>query len=446
MASITHALRRIKDDLANLLSPAFIEQICRESGHHWRDRKLDPVKLIHLFILQILNGNVACAGVPRIAGREFTASAYCQARNRLPLKVITTLASRIGSCMQQAVARVGLWKGHRTVLVDGSNFSMPDRPQLQARFGQHGQQKKGCGFPTAHLLAIFDAATGLVLDLIASPMRTHDMSQVHKLHSQLRDGDVLLADRGFCSYAHLALILKGGWHACFRMHQKQIVDFKAHRPAGVCKKVKGRPRSRWLKQLGPLDQVVEWIKPASKPDWMEQAEWDALPQTITVRELRYRVTAPGFRPEEITLVTTLLDPHIYTAENLANLYKARWSVETCFAHLKTTMRMEQLRCTRVDGVMKELWMFALVYNLVRMVMREAARRQEVATDRISFIDALRWLAHAPPEAPLPPLVVNPLRPNRIEPRVVKRRPKSHKLMTKPRDELREELKLRRKTA
>ena len=446
MVSIVHALQQIKDDLASLLSPAVIEQVCLDQGHAWRERELDPVKLIHLFILQILNGNVACAGVPRIAGRDFSASAYCQARTRLPLKVITTLVSKIGAGLQQAVAGAGLWKGHRTVLVDGSNFSMPDTPSLQAQFGQHGRQKKGCGFPSAHLLAIFDAATGLVLDLIASPMRTHDMSRVQQLHSQLRAGDILLADRGFCSFAHLALVLKGGWHGCFRMHQKQIVDFKAHRPAGVGKQAKGRPRSRWLKSLGPLDQVVEWIKPAGKPGWMAQADFDALPPTITVRELRYRVTAPGFRVEEITLVTTLLDPQTYTAQRLASLYKARWAVETCFAHLKTTMRMEQLRCKRVDGVMKELWMFALVYNLVRMVMHEAARRQQVAPERISFVDALRWLAHAPPEAPLPPLVINPLRPHRQEPRVVKRRPKSHKLMTRPRDQLRRELQLRRKTA
>jgi Transposase DDE domain len=446
MVSITHALRRIKEDLAAHLSPLFIEQFCRQVGHAWRDRVLDPVTTIHLFILQILNRNTACSHVPRLAGDEFSASAYCQARSRLPLKVITTLVSKIGGSLQQATAGVGLWKGHRTILVDGSNFSMPDTPPLRNHFGQHGQQKKGCGFPIAHLLAIFDAATGLVLDLIAAPMRTHDMSQVHRLHSRLRPGDLLLGDRGFCSFAHLALALKNGLHACFRMHQIQIVDFRPGRPQAIGKRARGLPRSRWVKALGVQDQVVEWTRPAVRPRWMEPADFAALPETITVRELRYRIEAPGYRPVEITLVTTLLDAQTYTAEDLAGLYKARWAVETNFAHLKTTMGLEKLHCRSLDGVMKELWMFALVYNLVRMVMMEAARRQDVTPDRISFVDALRWLASTPGDAPLPALVINPLRPNRIEPRVVKRRPKSHKLMTKPREILRKELLLRRKTA
>ena len=446
MASIARALNRIKGDLESLLSAAFIEQVCREAGHHWRQRLLDPVTTIHLFILQILYGNTSCSHLPRIAGREFSASAYTQARSRLPLDVITALVSRIGCSLQQSAVGVGLWKGHRTVLVDGSSFSMPDTPELQQHFGQHGRQKQGCGFPIAHLLAIFDAGTGLVLDLIAAPMRTHDMSHVHKLHSQLQTGDLLLADRGFCSFAHLALTLKGGRHACFRMHQIQIVDFRPGRAHTVGMQSKGLPRSRWLRTLGQLDQVVEWVKPECKPRWMEQTDFDALPDSITVREMRYRIASPGFRTDEITLVTTLLDPQIYTAEDLATLYRSRWQVETNFRHLKTTMGLEKLHCKRVDGVMKELWIFALVYNLVRVVMVEAARRQATTPERISFVDALRWLAHAPSDAPLPALIVNPHRPNRIEPRVVKRRPKSHKLMMQPRDVLQKTLQLRRKTA
>lgn len=447
MVSITRALRQIKDDLATHLSPAFIETICRQLGHDWRDRVLDPVTTIHLFILQILHGNTACSHLPRLTGMAFTASAYCQARARLPRDVVQTLVARIGACMQQAaVASTGLWKGLRTVLIDGSNFSMPDTLELQQHFGQHGQQKEGCGFPTAHLLAIFDAASGLVLDLIAGPLCTHDMSQVHRLHPQLRPGDLLVGDRGFCSYAHLALVLERGVHACFRMHQMQIVDFRPRRPHVTGKRSKGLPRSRWIRMLGEHDQVVEWLKPVNKPDWMDQSQFDALPVSITVRELRYRIEAPGYRPTEITLATTLLDSELHTAAELAELYKSRWQVETNFAHLKTGMGMEVLRCKSVEGVLKELWMFALVYNLVRMVMLEAARRQGVRPERISFIDALRWLASAPLNAPLPSLIVNPRRPNRIEPRVVKRRPKSHKLMMRPRPELRKTLELRRKTA
>lgn len=439
MASITHVLRRIKSDLPDLLSPTFIEQICREAGYTWRNRQLGPAATIHYFILQILFGNAACSHVPRIAGMTFTPSAYCQARMRLPLEVITTLVARIGRALQETINKTGLWRGHRVVWCDGSGFSMSDTPALQAHFGQPGGQKKGCGFPVAHLLVAFEAGGGLLLELVASALRTHDLAQVNKIHPQLRAGDVLVADRGFCSFAHLVLILRHEMHACVRMHQRQIVDFEPHRPQAVSQHAKGRPRSRWLRRLGHGDQVVEWIKPQRRPVWMSAEDFAALPASLQVRELRYQIRTPGFRTREVTLATTLLDARKYPAEALAELYHTRWQVETNFRHLKTTMGMDILHCKTVEGVLKELWMFALVYNLVRRLMLEAARRQRVEPDRISFVDALRWLAHAPPDQSLPTLVLNPLRLGRVEPRVIKRRLKEYPLMKKTRHQLRQTL-------
>ncbi len=234
---------------------------------------------------------------------------------------------------------------------------------------------------------------------------------------------------------------------CFRVHQKQIVNFRPHRRHAVSiKTARGLPRSRWLRRLGFHDQVVEWIKPASRPCWIDEAPFAALPETITVRELRYRVARQGHRTREVTLATTLQDPRKYPAAELAELYQRRWQVETNLRHLKTTLKMDVLHCKTVEGVLKEMWMFVLVYNLVRTVMLEAARRQEVAPDRISFADALHWLMHAPPEQPLPALIVNPHRPNRIEPRACKRRPKEYDRMNRPRSEMRKELKKRRRAA
>ena len=442
MVSITRALRTIKENVAACLAPSFIEQVCREAGYAWRDRVLDPVSTIHLFILQILYANTACSHLPRITGLKFSASAYCQARAHLPLRVITSLVCRVGQILQDTTQGTGLWHGHRTVLLDGSGLSMPDSPLLQRYFGQSGQQKKGCGFPGAHLLAAFDAGTGLIVDLIVSPLRTHDMAHVAEIGRQLRPGDLVLADRGLCSFAHLALIQRGGMEACFRIHQKQIVNFRPHRRsvAEVGRKHgRGRPTSRWLASLGCCDQLVEWTKPPKRPTWMSAAEFAALPASLRVRELRYRVAATGFRTRQITLVTTLLDATRYPAHELAKLYKTRWQVETNLGHLKTTMGLNVLRCRTLEGVLKEVWMFALVYNLVRLVMLEAARRQGVAPGRISFIDALRWLTYASPPCPLPPLIVNPLRPDRVEPRVIKRRMKKYTLMNKPRPELRQRL-------
>jgi Transposase DDE domain len=184
---------------------------------------------------------------------------------------------------------------------------------------------------------------------------------------------------------------------------------------------------------------VEWFRPERVPAWLTEEAWAALPATIRVRELRYTIARPGFRVPMVTLTTTLLDPVCYPKEKLAEAYGLRWTIETAIGHLKTTMKMDILRCQTVRGIEKELTMFLLIYNLVRMTVLEAARRQGVPPERISFSDALRWLATAKPGDELPDLVINPHRPGRAEPRVRKRRPKEFPLMQQPRATLRQEL-------
>jgi hypothetical protein len=443
---VTEALRHLKAELATLLDAPTILALCREVGYQWRARLLDPVTTVHLFILQILHGNTACSHLPHLVAQRFTASAFCQARTRLPLVVWQQLLRRTAAVCEQTTHTEGRWRGHRTFLVDGTGISMPDTPDLQEYFGQPSGQRPGCGFPVAHLLALFHAGTGFLLEVLAAPWHTHDMAQVAALHATLRPGDVLVGDRAFCSFAHLALLSQQGFHAVFRMHQKQIVDFTPSRPHTTPKPraaQKGLPRSRWLRQLGVTDQLVEWVKPVRlpvhPPAWMTPALFAALPAVLCVRELRYRVAQAGFRTQTVTLVTTLLEVDLYPADALAELYHMRWQVETNLRHLKQTMGLDVLHCQRLVGVLKELTVFALVYNLVRMVMLAAAQRQGVALERISFVDALRWLSTARPGDPLPPLVVNPHRPDRVEPRAVKRRPKPYSLLTKPRREARNAL-------
>ena len=155
--------------------------------------------------------------------------------------------------------------------------------------------------------------------------------------------------------------------------------------------------------------------------------------------MEFAESAAGYRTRVITLVTTLLEAALYPKADLEQLYLKRWQIEVNFRHLKTTMRMEVLQCQSVEGVLKELYMFAIAYNLIRLVMLEASRRQQVPVERISFIDALRWLRDAGPDTPLTPLVVNPARPDRLEPRVLKRRMKEYPLMKKPRGTLRKRL-------
>jgi hypothetical protein len=439
-ATLTQVVKQFQQDWTSQLEPEAILTACRDGAYRWRERTLDPVTTIELFCVQILHGNTACTHLRHLTKCSVTASAYCQARMKLPLSVFEQLLRSVSHALQHQPLDEGRWLGHRTFWVDGSSFSMPDTPTLQEHFGQPGKQLPGCGFPVAPLLALFHAGTGMVLEMLAAPLRTHDLSEVVGLHPALRPGDVLVADRGFCSYAHLALLVQAGVHAVFRMHQKQIVDFTPGRshvePARRGKGHKGRPRSGWLQQLGEHDQLVQWLKPLTCPPGMEKAQFGHLPDHLEVRELRYQVHRKGFRVTSITLVTTLLDAVCYTVEALAQLYWARWGIETNFAHLKTTMGLDVLKCKTVDGVLKELIVFALIYNLVRLVMVQAARRQQVAIDRISFIDAARWLAAARDEESLPLLVINLHRPYRYEPRVRKRRPKQYPLMQTPRKELR----------
>jgi len=436
-------LHDLRHDVARVLDRQAILDQCRSLGHCWRRCVLDPFSIVHIFLVQILHGNTALTHLPHLVGRTFTASAYCQARARLPVAVLQAILHQVGSALRRDTDHTGRWLGHRTLLVDGSSFSMPDTPELQACFGQSRKAKAGCGFPVAHLMALFHAGTGLLLEAFAAPFHSHDMGLVGRLHPRLEPGDVLVGDRGFCSFAHLALLLARRCHAVFRMHQRQIVDFTPGRPhAGPdrgTRGAKGLPRSRWVRALGLTDQIVAWLKPEYPPGWMSAEEFAALPATVTARELRYRVDAPGFRTRSVTLVTTLLDDAAYTPEALATLYLRRWQIETHLRQLKQTMKLDVLKCETEAGVTKELTAYAVVYNLVRVVMLEAARRQGVTLERFTFDDARRWHAHALVGDPLPPMEIQPERPHRVEPRAIKRQPKQYPWMSAPRPVLRKRL-------
>jgi hypothetical protein len=449
MASIAASVQRIKDNPLAVLNPQVIERVCREQNYTWRNRELDPATTIALFMQQVLGGNTPCSEVRHIAAGSFTAQAYCDARARVPLAVYQALLNEVYQAVVPLTRRnEHLWHGHRTFHIDGSTFSMPDTPELRKSFGLPSGPKEGCAFPVAHLLVLFSAATGLLIDAWASPLRTGDLAETPEAHLHLDQGDILIGDDSYSGYPHLALLKKQDLHGVFPVHHLRIVDFTKGRPhcAEGEKAVAGMPRSRWIKSLGKEDQLVEYFKPHAQPAWMTAAEYESLPDSIIVRELRRTVVRPGLGKITITLVTTLLDPKAYPAKDLLELRLRRWDVETCIGHIKTTMKMDVLHCKTEQGVRKELAVFGVVYNLVRAVMVEAAGRQEVPLSRISFADAYKWMRHARPGDRLPSLIVNPHRPNRIEPRCKKRRPKQFDLMNKPRAVLRKLLKNQRKRA
>jgi len=328
------------------------------------------------------------------------------------------------------------------MFIDGSGLSMPDTKALRRAFGVPGNVAEGLGFPVMHTLWLFDAATGLIIDYVAGRWNRHDLADAAALHPMMEDGDVLLGDRGFCSYAHIALLLQGNLHAVLRAHQRLNVNFspgrkaRHERPKG---KRRGAPTSRWIERLGHEDQLVEWRRPTTRPAWMDKDVFQQLPERMVVRELRYRIERKGHRTTSVTLVTTLLDPRTYPKAELAELYRGRWQIETNLKHLKQTMGMDVLRCKTVDGVKKELLAYAIVYNLVRLHMLKAAQRQGVSPDRISFIDAMDVLRYVRDAQDSLRLTINPERPGRDEPRAIKRRKDRYSYMTKPRDELRQTL-------
>jgi hypothetical protein len=351
---------------------------------------------------------------------------------------------------------VSLWHGLRPFLVDGTGTITPDTPALQGEFGQPRNQKAGCGLPVPKLLALFDAFTGMVVEVLAFPLYTHDLRGAWRLHPLLGPGDLLVGDRGFCSYAHLALLHLRGVLACFHMHQRVIVDFRPHRPhkakgaakgagkgggKGKGRPGKGLPTSRFVRRLGRWDQLVEWARPLTRPKWMTDGQLASLPEVLLVREVRYALAEKGMRTRHVTVATTLLDPDAYPKHKVAELYGLRWRVETHLAELKTTLKMRRLKCATPDGVRKELAVYCLVYNLVRAVIAEAAARQGTTPDRVSFVDALRWLLAAAPGEPVPRLVVNPPRPGRHEPRVIKDLQDTYRKMVLPRHEMKKQLHL-----
>jgi hypothetical protein len=221
---IVPILERLRQDQSALLQPHAIEAACRQEGYTWRKRLLDPVVTIYLFLLQILHGNTACSHIVQFGCWTFSDSAYCQARKRLPLRVFHRLLEWLTEAGRRTTASAHRWFGHRVWVLDGSSFSMPDTPELQAAFGQPGNQEPGCGFPVAKWLALFDVGTGMLLRCATAPLRSHEMSRCAAISEDAEPGDIVMGDRGLSSYAHLAILAVRGLHGLFRLHQRRAVD------------------------------------------------------------------------------------------------------------------------------------------------------------------------------------------------------------------------------
>jgi hypothetical protein len=457
MAAFDLALSRVRDGKDNLLRPNRINQLAKARNHLFRNTTLTPGNTLRLFVQQVAHGNIACASVHHLANEEFSDSAWCQARARLSLELIEHVhrevieqgRRQLDQCDDIGDACRGdtyRWRGHRLHVVDGSSDSMPDVPELRSHYGVPGASRPGLGFPTSHLLLLMDHRSGLLVDCRDTHCHTHDASVVSGMHKHLQEGDILLGDEAFGGYAHLALLLRGKMHAIVPVHHARRVDFTSGRSYFHRKKTRtgkriradGKPHTRLVRTLGKDDQIVEYFKTDYKPKWMSQQQWAQLPQSILLREIRRTVRRHGFRPITVTIVTTLLDPDHYPADELIELRLTRWMVETNLRHLKITLGMDVLKCKSVEAVRKERLIFLLVYNLIRLVMLQAAWRQRVNVNRLSFADALAWLRYSDVETPTA-LKVNPFRPGRLEPRVIRVRRSPFPRMNVPRSKLKSQL-------
>jgi hypothetical protein len=456
MAAIDHALARIRQDGSHLLRSDSVNQLSRQLGLPFRETLLTPGNTLRLFVQQVAHGNIACNAVRHLSDQPFTDSAWCQARERLSIELLRGVHQRL---LQEARRELDCcndigdgtyrWHEHRVYVVDGSSDSMPDTPELREHYGVPAGCREGLGFPTSSLLLTFDHRSGLLIDCVDSPLYTGDVANTPSAHAQLHEGDVLLGDDAFAGWAHLALILQAKLHAVTPIHHRRLVNFTPQIPSAQprsdnsARRAGRAPRaaklsSRVLRTLGKEDQLVEYFKPAKKPPWLSEAQWAQLPQSITVREIRRTVKRNGFRPITVDIVTTLLDADQYPADELIELRLSRWMVELNLRHLKTTLGMNVLKCKSLEGIRKERLVFLLVYNLIRILMLGAAQRQQVNVNRLSFADTLAWLRWGDLTSP-PEFKINPVRSGRLEPRVIKRQKKEYPYMTRPRAELKSQL-------
>lgn len=400
--------------------------------------------MIWAFIGQVLDADQSCnQALARIQSHRLRlglksvstdTGGYCRARQRLPEQLFKKLFQRTGRTLTRQAAEKDLWHGRPVKVVDGSHCSMPDTPSNQKAFGQPPGQAPGCGFPTLAFVGVFCLATGAAIECALGGWALHDLSLFCLVRAAFEAGDILLADRGFCCYVEMALMQKQSVDTVVRLHQRRKTDFRRGRILGI------------------EDHIVKWTKPASAPRRVKKKDFYGLPETLEVREIRYRVDVKGFRTQEITLATTLLDAQVYRPEDLADLYFQRWVVELDFRHIKITMQMDVLRCKSPQMVRKELLCHLLAYNLIRHLMWEAERAKGNCAGRTSFKGTIQYLISfraffSVTTRQQKKVLLNqlldlvatqevPCRPHRLEPRVKKRRPKKYNLMNKPRAELR----------
>jgi len=450
--SFRHAVMQARRDgdlyFAALLDHQSILDAFGSTSSLWQGWIYTPAATIWVFLSQCLSADHSCRdAVARLAawrvaqGRRPCSpdtGAYCAARDALPEAACRELVRRTGRELEAQSPAEWLWHARRVRVVDGSTITMPDTPENQAEYPQAKTQKPGCGLPIARILVIFSLATGVVLDAAIGRYKgkkTGENSLFRTLHDVLEAGDVVLADRHFSGWFDIALLRQRGVDAVLRKHQKRATDFRTGQ------------------RLGSDDHLVRWRKPA-RPKWMSIEQYAALPDELLLRELRVRVRQRGFRSKTVVVVTTLVDAQEIPADEIAEIYRRRWQAELQLRSLKVVLQMDHLRCKKPHRVRNEFHMHLLAYNLIRRVMVLSAVDKNMPPWQISFKGTLQHLNNFLPllvrcmpldagcAALLNSVAAHAVgnRPDRYEPRRIKRRPKPHKWMQMSRQEYKRRIK------
>ncbi len=438
---------------ARVLSAARLERVFAKHGNLFGGSVYSTAVTVWSFLGQVLRDGkeAACeAAVARVVAHQLETGGatpssdtgdYCRARAKLSEEALHELTVEVGAEVEQDAAPAWLWKDRHAKLVDGFTFTMPDTAANQAEYPQHGAQKRGVGLPIARACVILSLATGLALDLAEGPYSGKETGETALLRSLLdsfSEGDVVVADRYYCSFMMIALLRQRKIDVCARLHQARTVDFR-----------RGR-------RLGPDDHLITWTKPA-RPEWMDEETYAAIPETLTLREIRYNVVQPGRRTRVLTVVTTLTDPEKYSREDIAQLYGFRWNSELDIRSIKQSLNLAHVRCKSPAMVRRELWTTLLAYNLIRTTAAAASVLHDKLPRQISFTGTCQFVLASDALFSRNPLPGPELearyrtmldriaqcevadRPGRIEPRVIKRRRHGYKLMQEPRNILRARL-------
>lgn len=420
-----------------LTSPQLLDLVEEQLPEH-RERQYPPTQVLSMFLGQIMSADGSCqnavneANVNRLlsglSAFSTRTGGYCSARQRLPLAMVSALAQQTGALLNTSTPSGWLWRGRHVKLVDGSTIVMPDTEDNRLHYPQHGNQAPGVGSPLARLVGVMSLSTGAVLDAAMGPYKgkgTGEYGLFRKIRGAFSEGDIMLADSYYCSYFLIADVLARGVDVLFEQHGARQTDFRRG------------------ERLGTRDHLVNWSKPA-KPSWMSREAYQTYPNEIRVREVKV---------DKKVLVTTMVRPQKTSKNALGKLFLQRWHVELDLRNIKTTLGMESLSCKTADMCEKEMWVYFLAYNLIRLLMCEAAQQARVLPRELSFKHTLQvwvtwsrcqFLSGTQENTTDLFLLIAQVRvgnrPGRVEPRAVKRRPKPYPRLQKPRQEERKRIK------